>query len=135
LHFDRGGFLGQDYATERYKAKDFPDIGFEKSLIAYGVNYWLEGGGVQPKVSWRTSRPIITFECPRPYGKLFANLAIQLMMAVSQVDSLAVCSKCGKPYKPKRRPKNNQRRYCPDCKKFAQRDASAAYRRRKITAS
>lgn len=135
LHDDDAGFLGWDYAVERRKAKKFPDIDDEKSLIADGVNYWLVSGGVQPRVSWKASRPIITFECPKPYGKLFANLAIQLMMVVSQIDSLAICSACGQSYMPTRRPRNNQRRYCPICKKVAQRDASADYRRRKSIAS
>jgi hypothetical protein len=90
----------------------FSDIDFEKSLIADGVNSWLTSGGVQPKLSWNASRPIISFVCPKPYGKLYANLAIQLMMAVSQVDAVAVCSACGQSYMPKRRPKSNQRRYC-----------------------
>lgn len=134
LHFDEAGFLGWNYASERRKAKKFPDLDFERSLIATGVNdYWLGISGVQPRFAWETSRPIISFACPKPYGKLFANLAIQLMMAVTQLDSLAICSACGESYKPKRRPKNNQRRYCPNCKKVAQRDASAAYRRRKGT--
>jgi len=132
LHFDEAGFLGWDFASERRKAKTFPDINHEKSLIADGVNtYWLGSGGVQPRIYWNASRPTITFECPKPYGKLYANLAIQLMRAISQVDSLAVCSACGQSYMPRRRPKTNQRRYCSDCKKVALRDASADYRRRK----
>jgi hypothetical protein len=79
----------------------------QESHIAHlsSFNFWLEGGGVQPKVSWKASRPIVTFECPKPYGKLFANLAIQLLMAVSQVDSVAICSACGQSYMPERRPK------------------------------
>ena len=138
LHFDEAGFLGWDYATERRKAKTFPDIDHEKSLIADGVNtYWLGSSGVQPRVYWKATRLIITFECPKPYGKLFANLAIQLMMAISQLDSVAICSACGQSYKPRRRPKCNQRRYCqsPNCQKVAQRDASADYRRRKAATS
>jgi hypothetical protein len=132
LHFVE--FLGWNHA-ERRKAKNRADIAQEKILIAEGVNYWLEIGGVQPSVSWKASRPIITFQCFKPYGKLFANLAILLMMAMSQIDSLAICSVCGQSYMPIRRPKNNQRRYCPDCKKVALRDASADYRRRKSIAS
>lgn len=131
LHFDEAGFLGVIYATERRKAKKFPDLDFERTLIAGGVNHWLVAGGVQPKVSWRTSRPVITFECPKPYGKMFANLAIQLMMAVSQADAVAICSACGQSYMPRRRPKTGQRRYCLSCKGVARRDASADYRRRK----
>jgi hypothetical protein len=105
LHFDEAGFLGWNHAEKR-KDKNFSDIDFEKSLIVDGVNtYWLGSGGVQPRIYWKASRPTITFECPKPYGKLFANLAIQLMMAISQLDSLAICSACGQSYKPKRRPK------------------------------
>ncbi len=133
LHGD-AGFLGWDYAAERRKRKRFPDIDFERVLIADGVNFWLECGGVRPKVTWKASRPIITLECPKAYGKLFANLALQLMMAVSQTDSVAICSACGQSYMPKRRPKTSQRRYCPNCKKVSRRDASADYRRRKSNA-
>lgn len=130
LHSDRCGFLGWDYATERRKAEVFPDLERERSLIAEGVNYWLVLGDVRPRISWSHSRPIIEFECSKPYGKLFAVLAIQLMMAITQLDSLAICSACGQSYMPKRRPKSTQRRYCMDCKSLAQRDASADYRRR-----
>jgi hypothetical protein len=131
LHFDEAGFLGWNHAEKR-KEKGFSDIAYEKSLIATGVNtYWLGSGGVQPTIYWNGSRPIITFECPKPYGKLFANLAIQLMMAISQLDAFAICSACGSSYKPKRRPKHGQRRYCSRCKKVSRRDASADYRRRK----
>ena len=60
LHLDEAGFLGWDYAAERRKSETFPDIDREKSLLASGVNtYWLESGGVQPRISWRKSRPII----------------------------------------------------------------------------
>jgi hypothetical protein len=135
LHFDEAGFLGWNHA-ERRREKNFSDIDHEKSLIVDGVNtYWLGSGSVQPRIYWKASRPTITFECPKPYGKLFGNLAIQLMMAISQLDSVAICSACGQSYEPRRRPKNNQRRYCPDCKKVAQRDASADYRRRKSSAA
>ncbi|MCA1849718.1 MAG: hypothetical protein LC672_01365, partial [Acidobacteria bacterium] len=134
LHFDEVGFLGWNYAKDRYKDKKFPDLDRERTLVADGVNHWLAGGGVQPKVSWKGLRPVITFECPRPYGKLFANLAIQLMMAVSQADAVAICSACGQSYMPRRRPKTGQRRYCPNCKGVARRDASADYRRRKRAA-
>lgn len=131
LHFDEAGFLGWDYVAERRRSKNFSNLDRERNLIAEGVNHWLVSGGVQPKMSWRESRPIITFECPKPYGKLFANLAIQLMMAVSQAGALVICSACGQSYMPQRRPKTDQRRYCPNCKGVAQRDASADYRRRK----
>jgi hypothetical protein len=134
LHGDRAGFLGWDH-VERRKEKNFSDINFERTLIIDGVNtYWLGSGGVQPRMYWKESRPIITLECPKPYGKLFGNLAVQLMMVISQLDSVAICSACGQSYEPKRRPKTNQRRYCPDCKKVALRDASADYRRRKRAA-
>lgn len=133
LHFDEAGFLGWNHPERRRRDKSL-DIDYEKTLIADGVNtYWLGSGGVQPRIYWEGSRPTITFECPKPYGKLYANLAIQLMMAISQLDSMAICSACGQSYMPRRRPKNNQRRYCPNCKKVAWRDASADYRRRKTS--
>jgi hypothetical protein len=134
LHADEAGFLGVDYPAKRREAKVFPDLDYEKGLIADGVSiYWLGSGAVQPRVSWKGLRPIVSFECRQPYGKLYANLAIQLMMSISQLESIAICSACGQSYMPKRRPKEGQRRYCLNCKvrKIPQRDAAADYRDRK----
>lgn len=64
---------------------------------------------------------------------MFGALAVQLLFSVFRSDGLAICSACGSPFIPKRRPNSTRRVYCPDCSKGRrdQRDASRAYRDRK----
>lgn len=63
-------------------------------------------------------------------GDLFGALVMQLVLAINQADGLAVCSACGEFYAPKRRPRPDQKNYCPEkaCRKLtAWRKASARY--------
>lgn len=103
----------------------------QKNRVARGIRYWLELGAVRPVIKWWEKRLVITFECDTDYGVLFGNLAIQLMLAICKSSGMAICSNCGNSYSPMRRPKQGQRRYCPNCKKAGPRDASADYRKRK----
>ena len=131
-YFDDPNYV-ENYAdsNEREKA-----IVKQKQYVDYAVNYWLAQAAVRPVFFWENERPEITFESNYGYGKLFGNLAIQLMMAISQTKGLAICSSCGKFYNPQRRPREGKRRYCEDCgSKAAIRDASAAYRKRKKDSS
>ncbi len=103
----------------------------EKIEISRGVNFWLQTGAVQTVFNWDLKQPRISFECSRTYGKLFGNLAIQLMLVVSQVSGLAICSACSTSYSPKRRPRNDQRNYCESCRvNAAWRDSQNAKRER-----
>lgn len=64
---------------------------------------------------------------------LLGAIAKHLVFAVMRGDGLEVCSGCGSPYTPSRKPRSDQRHFCSDCrdrrvdKKLSQRD----YRRRK----
>ena len=118
--------------------------------ISVAVNGWLELGHVLPLFSWGGTGPaLVTLgarvswfnresqaewlpNMPLLQGtSLFGALAVQLLMAVSRTGGLAICSGCGAPYVPKRRPNPRRRRYCPQCGlKAAWRDAQAAQRRR-----
>ncbi len=63
------------------------------------------------------------------YG-LYGALAIQLMFNVCRTDGLAVCTSCGTPYLPSRKPRRDRNSYCAECgRKAAVRDAAARYRR------
>jgi hypothetical protein len=64
---------------------------------------------------------------------LYAALATELMFAVCRTDGLAICSACGSPFIPVRRPRAKQRAYCELCRKRSKapvRDAMRAYRKR-----
>lgn len=109
-------------------------ISREKFYVGLGVHHWLTIADVRPVFIWENQSPEITFESNNAYGKLFGNLAIQLMMSISQTKGLALCSSCGKPYSPKRRPRAGERHYCSRnyCgRKAANRDAQSASRKRK----
>ncbi len=61
---------------------------------------------------------------------LFGALLVQLMSAISG-SGFATCASCGKPYVPRRRPREGERHYCRACgRSAALRDAKAAYRQR-----
>jgi len=77
------------------------------------------------------------------WDELFLKIAVERLaderkglleeQAAVKKSRRAVCCECGEPYLPKRRPKANQRNYCPDCRASgaAQRAAAREYRRRK----
>jgi hypothetical protein len=66
------------------------------------------------------------------YGVLGA-LALELAIVVTGTRGFAMCSSCGRPYVPSRRPAAGRRRYCPECRAGHQdrRDAQSAQRRRR----
>lgn len=104
-------------------------IGLERASLADHVTEWLEWGGVKPELvwDWEAATPKVELY---PYD-LFGTLAMQLTLAISRSDGLAICSACGQAYIPKRRPRAGQRHYCPECSRAtAVRDAMRDYRRR-----
>jgi hypothetical protein len=61
---------------------------------------------------------------------LIGALTVQLLASAAG-SGFSVCSACGKPYVPRRRPAAGRRQYCPSCGRAAAlRDAKAAYRAR-----
>ena len=99
------------------------------------VNRWLQLGDVRPSFVWEdlSKPPHITFGTPS-IGKLFAALAIQLMVAISGSDGPIICSSCAKPYFPDRRPRSGEAHYCRSrlcARKAALRDAAKRYRENK----
>lgn len=111
-------------------------------LIQSCVTTWLKFGDVRPIFSWPTGfrarlpgngQPRVTLGG----GSLFAALALQLLMAVSLSDGLAVCSGCNTTYPVHRRPAAGRRNYCPRCRELgrplrdAQRDRRAGLSKRR----
>ena len=94
--------------------------------VGYIVSGWLRRSAVGLGLSW-TDRPQVVL-VPR---SLLGGLALQLAFAVSGADGLALCSSCGRPFTPKRRPAAGRRAYCPTCGvRAARRDAQRDYRRK-----
>ncbi len=99
----------------------------ERVILSLYVKGWLDDGHVQPHFQWGKKDPQITLMT----DTLFGALALRLLMLISRTGGIALCSACGTPYFPKRRPQSRRRRYCNKCgKKVAQKDASKAYRDR-----
>jgi hypothetical protein len=72
----------------------------------------------------------------RLIGQTFGQLGVQLLQAIAQASTVAVCSGCGRTYhREGRRPQAGRRNYCPVCRregvpvKMAKRD----YRKRRNT--
>lgn len=108
--------LGIDNAIER-----------EKMTLAGLINEWLSWGNVRPRLHWNDLKARVAFG-----GEgLFGALAVQLLLVVSRIDGLAICSACSLPYMPSRRPSSARRNYCQACgRKAAARHATEDYRRR-----
>jgi hypothetical protein len=58
--------------------------------------------------------------------QLFSLLSIQLVAILTSLGGVAICSECGAPYRAKRKPRYDQRHYCPTC----QNEANLASKRR-----
>ena len=98
--------------------------------IAQRVNDWLAWGASRFTFDWRPGRkPAMSIGG----GGLFGALAAELMLAIARSDGLAICSACGVPYFPSRKPSRSRRSYCQTCRQAgrAERDATRAYQGRK----
>ena len=111
--------------TPRRQATSLRD---ERARVRSVVNEWLYTGGVVPALEWRRETPDVELQS----NGLFGALAIQLLMAIGRTEKLFICTSCGVPYVPKRRPARGRRHYCENCgRRAAVRDANAALRRRR----
>jgi len=86
----------------------------QAAILASVLSDWLAMARARPRLSSRDPRHPrfkVLFECE----SLFGGLAVQLMYAVAQADGFAVCTICGQPYYPKRRPAAGRNNYCSNC--------------------
>lgn len=121
-------FMGYDDADKRTRRI------FQQFTISVEVNGWLELAGVRPFFSWGEGEEATVALGTTTLGfstamqkewlpklshlhgtTLFGALGIQILMAVSRKEGFAICSACGMPYAPKRRPNPKRRRYCHRC--------------------
>lgn len=101
----------------------------QRAEIGAHLQFWIWHGGVIPQISWRENRPEIRIGGT----SLFGELGLQLILAVGRIEGLACCSECGRFYPPTRRPRADQRNYCPVCSESGAplRYAQTARKRRK----
>lgn len=93
------------------------------------VNYWLLLGGVNLLFWWEGETPQVSLD---GYGS-FGTMATQLTFEIAKSSGIAVCSACGQPYFPERKPARGKRNYCQRCRAEGknQRHAKREYWRRK----
>ena len=137
LHRDRlgstedWGVLLKQYDSDHHLAKRRKAL--PTSLIAQRadlakiIQRWPNQGKVRILFKWNADQePEITYG-----GGFLGALAIQIMLAVSRAHSFVICSACGTPFAPKRKPNPNRRRYCNQCgKQAAWRDAKRVERQK-----
>jgi hypothetical protein len=98
------------------------DVSFDRRVLTSLLNEWTLVGGVRQTLQWDHPMPDVTL-----WGDgLFGALAVQLQFAVSRTQGFAVCSVCGRPYVPTRRPRGDERRYCKRCVDDGARERAAS---------
>jgi hypothetical protein len=98
------------------------------------ANEWLRCGLVQARLQWAEPAHRFTLEADSEFGpNLFGFLAVQLAVALSGVDTFAICAGCKRFFQPMVNTISQTRRaYCEDCQKTTrQSDATRAWRKRK----
>jgi hypothetical protein len=113
---------GGDLSLEEELESDRIDLGI-------AISAWLRMAAITIDVRWLERRPNVSLIG----APLFGALGVQLMLALTRSDGLAICTSCGEPYVPKRRPSRSRRNYCGSCGRTAAiRDAAREFRRRRL---
>jgi hypothetical protein len=96
------------------KAAPLPKPGdreYQKQYLAFEIRTWLLQSSVVPAITWEGKTPVLRL---RAVG-LIGVIGIALMSAVLGSGSTAICSACGIPYSPKRKPSLGKNHYCQKC--------------------
>jgi len=103
----------------------------ERRSLERVVNEWLYACEVRPFLS--LTGPQQGFELR---STLLGALGVQLLSALLRTDGFTVCSACGQPYVPSRRPRAGENHYCRDCgQRAASRLGQRRYRERRRSGS
>ena len=84
----------------------------ERGLLEDSLNVWIERAGARVGLLWpedRKPRFAITS------GTLWATVLVQVAQAIAGGGAIAVCSSCGIPYAPKRKPAPQRNNFCNEC--------------------
>ena len=100
----------------------------QRARLAMGAEGMLHCAGVRPSVTWGAGTPDVGWHVEG----LLGWLAMQVVLALSGVETWAVCASCGAPHRP-RAYRRDRAAYCEACRTAGvpEQRATAAYRARK----
>jgi DNA-directed RNA polymerase subunit RPC12/RpoP len=87
----------------------------EAKMLWDAANAWVAIARFRPSVGIKERTWVIRFGTDSWNTALFGALAFQLLLRVTGPQKEWLCSSCGKPYAPKRRPAASRGNYCPSC--------------------
>ena len=87
------------------------DREYQKLYMAHEIRTWLLQSGAVPAITWKHKTPVFRLRAP----SLIGVIGIALMSAVLRSGSTAICSACGLPYTPNRKPAAGKNHYCQRC--------------------
>jgi hypothetical protein len=99
-------------------------------FVAFGMDLWLRFFQVRPRVTYHEARKRVEARIGGSPA-LAGALALQMMIILTRSTGFAICSGCGQPFAPSRRPNPNRNAYCRDCgERAVWRDAQERRRKR-----
>jgi len=92
----------------------------QRQALTAILGTWLALGAVRPVITWGDPRhddPVVTLGT----ATLFGGLVLELLLAVAGQPGFAMCSGCGRPFTPRRRPPAGpygatRKTFCPTCR-------------------
>lgn len=114
------------WAIARILRRDSLPVEVERWALFFEINQWAENASVGFWLDpWNNRLQVRT-------DTLYCGLCWQLMAAVCSSGGFAVCSECGKTFKPSRKPGRDTRTYCSRCvnEGVPRRNATRAWRER-----
>jgi hypothetical protein len=106
------------------------------SLLAGAINAWVAVAQYRPAVRVVNNTPVIRFGTDSRKTALLGALGFQLMLRLTGPLKQVLCTVCGEPYVPKRRPAASKAHYCKKCERGGEpvRRAKEGLRNRKLKA-
>ena len=125
--------LWQEVTSRSPRQQHEDDLRASGNVVAGRINESLAWGAVRPSMTWRSGKVVVRFAGRRLGSRGTFRMSRHAVGAGGErILGLSLCSGCGTPYLPTRRPASSRRHDCSQCgKRAAQRDASRAYRSRR----
>jgi len=89
------------------------DRDWQRQCIAWEIRVWLRQAGARPTITWLGKTPVFRLTA----DSLIGIIGVALLSAVLGSGSVVICSACGIPYSPKRKPAAGKNGYCHVCGK------------------
>jgi hypothetical protein len=83
----------------------------ERLVLTLAVQRWLDLGDVHLTASWGDGAGAVDLG----RDSLFGALGLQLALTTTKHGGFFLCSYCGQPYVPERRPREGEEHFCGDC--------------------